>query len=174
MHGGLVSGSADDPIDSDATTRSTAMPDACIMHGLSSPRALARLVSVCHSEVRTGTHARVVANSSLLIHLPERARPRRTFGGRVTAADCRATDGTRWMHARARPGVCVCVCVRPAQPFSSRKEKKNMSYRIYWKDVGRDFRILIQNKLQNLSENYETNLMILINLSLAHVDYCST
>lgn len=58
MHGGLVSGSADDPIDSDATTRSTAMPDACIMHGLSSPRALARLVSVCHSEVRTGTHAR--------------------------------------------------------------------------------------------------------------------
>jgi hypothetical protein len=31
-----------------------------------------------------------------------------------------------------------------------------------------------KNKLQNPSENYETNLMILINLSLAHVGYCGT
>jgi hypothetical protein len=40
--------------------------------------------------------------------------------------------------------------------------------------LGRSFRILIKNKLQDPSENYETNLMILINPSLAHVDYCST
>lgn len=61
-----------DPIDSDAGR----------MHcmGLAA-RALARLVSVCHSEVRTGTHAhvaRVVVNAF--------ARPGRTFGGRP--GDC--------------------------------------------------------------------------------------
>ena len=44
-----------------------------------------------------------------------------------------------------------------------------------WKDVGRDFWILIKkNKLQNPSENCETNLMILINRSLTHVGYGST
>jgi hypothetical protein len=37
------------------------------------------------------------------------------------------------------------------------------------KDVGRSFQILIKNKLQNPSGNCETNLMILINPSLAHV-----
>jgi hypothetical protein len=38
------------------------------------------------------------------------------------------------------------------------------------KDVERGFRILIKNKLQNPSGNCETNLMIVINPSLAHVD----
>jgi hypothetical protein len=42
------------------------------------------------------------------------------------------------------------------------------------KDIGRGFKILIKNKLQNPSENYETNLMMLINLLLAHMGYCST
>jgi hypothetical protein len=58
--------------------------------------------------------------------------------------------------------------------FSSHNENFWVSHQMCRKDVGRDFRILIKNKLQNPSENCEMNLMILINLSLAHVGYCST
>jgi hypothetical protein len=53
--------------------------------------------------------------------------------------------------------------------FISQKENFLASHRMRSKDIRRDFQILIKNKLQNSSGNYETNLMILINPSLAHV-----
>jgi hypothetical protein len=43
-----------------------------------------------------------------------------------------------------------------------------------WKDFGRGFLKLIKNKLHILSENFLTNLLSIINLSLAYVSYCST
>jgi hypothetical protein len=52
------------------------------------------------------------------------------------------------------------------------EKKFRVSHGMCRNDVGRSFRILIK-KLQNLSGNGETNLM-LSNLSLAHVGYCST
>jgi hypothetical protein len=63
-------------------------------------------------------------------------------------------------------------CIKAA--FSSRKENFWVSHRMCQKNIERGFRIPIKNKLQNPSRNCETNLMILINPSLAHVCYCST
>jgi hypothetical protein len=56
--------------------------------------------------------------------------------------------------------------------FSSRNENFWVSHRICRRMSGGVFGI--KNKLQNLSGNCETNLMILINSLLAHVGYCST
>jgi len=42
------------------------------------------------------------------------------------------------------------------------------------KDVGRDLDTNKKNKLHNSFGNYKTNLLSIINLSLAHVGYCST